>query len=220
MPGCASESQFGSGSSGVSKAGGPRVGAIRGSLAGSPRWVRMRWTRLVAVTKAIRRSAAPYRGADQRESTRLRGALVGRNEPGPAQAPERAGSPDRAAWSGTGHLAGQPSHRNRTRRTQGQTSQGHSPREGSAAPGRGRKPNQALEGAREGGLRFIADIQGDRGGIMEQMHIDIFQWLMRGYPVLPSPRSRVPTRTLPDPRIRPARGTARYHITARNSLIG
>jgi hypothetical protein len=29
----------------------------------------MRWTRLVAVTKAIRRSAAPHRGADQRESS-------------------------------------------------------------------------------------------------------------------------------------------------------
>ena len=29
----------------------------------------MRWTRLVAVTKAFRRSAAPHRGADQRESS-------------------------------------------------------------------------------------------------------------------------------------------------------
>ena len=122
MPGCASESQFGSGSSGVSKAGGPRAGALRGSLAGSPRWVRMRWTRLVAVTKAIQaqRGAAP--GGRPAGKQRLRGALVGRNEPGPAQAPERAGSPDRAAWSGTGHLVGQPSHGNCAAKTTGSCS--------------------------------------------------------------------------------------------------
>ena len=34
-------------------------------------------------------------------------------------------------------------------------------------------------------------------GIMEQMHIAIFQWLMHGSAVGPSPRGRVPARILP-----------------------
>ena len=66
------------------------------------------------------RGAAP--GGRPAGKQRLRGALVGRNEPGPAQAPERARSPDRAAWSGTGHLAGQPSHGNCAATTTGSCS--------------------------------------------------------------------------------------------------
>ena len=57
-------------------------------------------------------------------------------------------------------------------------------------------------------------------GIMEQTHIDIFQWLMRGSAVRASPSGQVPTRKLPDPRGSPARGTTSRHITARKSLIG